>query len=58
MKLKMNVDQLVKVAVIGEISSPVFRDPPYKVTAFGDLVVYPGVGGIRYNVRVGDPAVG
>jgi len=58
MNLRMNVDKLVKVSVIGEVSSPVFGDPPYKITAFGDLVVFPGVGGIRYNVRVGDPAVG
>ncbi len=58
MNLRMNIDKLVKVAVIGEISSPIFPPTPYKITAFGEPVVLPGVGGIRYNVRVGDPAVG
>jgi len=57
MNLKTNVDRLVKVSVIGEVASPVFRYPPYNISAFGQLIVCPGVGGIRYNVRVGDSAV-
>jgi len=57
-KLRTNVDRLVKVSVIGEVSSPIFPPTPYKISAFGEPVVLPGVGGIRYNVRVGDPAVG
>ncbi|MCS7364772.1 MAG: DUF4438 domain-containing protein [archaeon GB-1867-035] len=58
MKLRMNIDKLVKVSVIGEVSSPVFGPTPYKISAKGEPLVLPGVGGIRYNVRVGDPAVG
>lgn len=58
MKLRMNIDKLVKVSVIGEVSSPISTPSPYKISAFGEPLVLPGVGGIRYNVRVGDPAVG
>jgi len=57
MDLKTNVDRLVKVSVMGEVASPVLRYPPYNISAFGQLIVCPGVGGIRYNVRVGDSAV-
>lgn len=46
------------VSVVGEVSSPVLGSVPYKVTHDGRPVVFPGVGGIRYNLRVGDPAVG
>ncbi|MCD6444909.1 DUF4438 domain-containing protein [Candidatus Bathyarchaeota archaeon] len=55
--LKTNEDRLVKVSVLGEVSSPVMRYP-YRISAKGEPMVLPGVGGIRYNVRVGDPAVG
>ncbi|MEM3173454.1 MAG: DUF4438 domain-containing protein, partial [Candidatus Bathyarchaeia archaeon] len=56
--LRMNVDRLVKISVIGEVSSPVFRRSPYRISYEGKPVVLPGVGGITYNVRVGDLAVG
>ncbi|MCX8168650.1 MAG: DUF4438 domain-containing protein [Candidatus Methanomethylicia archaeon] len=56
-KLRTNVDKLVKVSVIGEVASPVFRTPPYRISAFGQLIVCPGTGGIRYNVRVGSSAI-
>lgn len=56
--LRTNVDRLVKISVIGEVSSPVFRRSPYRISSEGRPVVLPGVGGITYNVRVGDPAVG
>jgi len=55
--LKTNEERLVKVSVLGEVSSPVMRYP-YRISAKGEPMVLPGVGGIRYNVRVGDPAVG
>ncbi|RLI26570.1 DUF4438 domain-containing protein [Candidatus Bathyarchaeota archaeon] len=55
--LKTNEDRLVKVSVLGEVSSPVMRYP-YRISVKGEPMVLPGVGGIRYNVRVGDPAVG
>lgn len=56
--LRTNVDKLVKISVSGEVSSPVFWRSPYRISATGTPVVLPGVGGITYNVRVGDPATG
>lgn len=56
--LKTNKDKLVKVSVIGEVVSPVIGDTVYKITADGEPVILPGVGGITYNIRVGDPACG
>ncbi len=56
--LKTNRDKLVKVSVIGEVVSPVIGDAVYKITADGEPVILPGVGGITYNIRVGDLACG
>lgn len=56
--LRTNLDKLVKVSVLGEVSNPIFRRTPYRITSDGKPVVLPGVGGITYNVRVGDPAIG
>ena len=55
--LRTNVDRLVKISVIGEVSSPVFR-AAYRVSFEGIPMVLPGVGGITYNIRVGDSATG
>ena len=55
--LKTNEDKLVKISVMGEAVSPVSRDI-YRISAQGTLVVLPGVGGITYNIRVGDRACG
>jgi len=55
--LRINLDKLVKISVVGEVSNPLFRTP-YRISADGAPVVLPGVGGITYNIRVGDPAVG
>jgi hypothetical protein len=55
--LKTNADKLIKISVMGEIASPTIRNP-YTVSATGNPMVLPGVGGITYNLRVGDPAVG
>ncbi len=55
--LKTNADKLIKISVMGEIISPTLRQP-YKVSASGAPFVLPGVGGITYNLRVGDSAVG
>ena len=51
---RTNADRLVKISVVGEISSPIASYPPYRITAEGEPVVLPGMGGITYNVRVGD----
>jgi len=56
--LRTNVDKLVKISVVGEVASPVYGRAIYRISAQGDPVVLPGVGGITYNVRVGDLACG
>jgi hypothetical protein len=56
--LRTNVDRLVKISVVGEVASPVFGRSIYNISAHGDPIVLPGVGGITYNVRVGDLACG
>ena len=56
--LKTNKDRLVKMSVIGEVVSPVVGSAVYTVSANGDPMILPGVGGITYNVRVGDLATG
>ncbi|MGB9675943.1 MAG: DUF4438 domain-containing protein [Candidatus Bathyarchaeales archaeon] len=56
--MRTNVDKLVKISVFGEVVSPVFGRGVYNISAEGVPVVLPGVGGITYNVRVGDLACG
>jgi hypothetical protein len=54
--IRTNIDKLVKTSVVGEISSP--SSSGYRISAEGQPMVLPGVGGITYNIRVGDIAVG
>ena len=56
--LRTNVDKLVKMSVMGEAASPVVGRSIYNISATGTPSVLPGVGGITYNLRVGDPACG
>jgi len=56
--LRRNAHKLVKLSVFGEIASPVIGRSVYNISAEGAPVVLPSVGGIKYNVRVGDPACG
>jgi len=55
--LRTNVEKLVKMSVMGEVASPTIRSV-YNVSATGKPLVLPGVGGVTYNLRVGDPACG
>jgi hypothetical protein len=55
--LKTNFEKLIKISVFGEIASPTIRSV-YNVSATGRALVLPGVGGITYNLRVGDSACG
>lgn len=57
MSLRLNVEMLVKIAVLGEITAPTLRKTGYVVNAQGKVEVYPGVGGITYNKRIGDSAI-
>lgn len=56
--LRTNVDKLVKISVVGEVASPIFGRAIYRISAQGSPIVLPSVGGITYNVRVGDSACG
>ncbi len=56
--LRTNADKLVKMSVIGEVASPVVGRSVYNISATGEPSILPGVGGITYNLRVGDPACG
>jgi hypothetical protein len=58
MKLNTNEDKLVCQSVIGEITSPQGGVNPYRINPDGHSDIYPGVGGITYNVRIGDKACG
>jgi hypothetical protein len=55
--LTTNAEKLIKISVMGEIASPTIRSV-YNVSATGKPLVLPSVGGITYNLRVGDPACG
>lgn len=56
--LRTNVDKLVKISVVGEVASPIYGRGVYNISAEGVPMVLPGVGGITYNLRVGDLACG
>ena len=55
--IRINDDKLIQTSVIGEVYSPAMSNP-YRVTADGELKVFPGTGGITYNLRIGDNACG
>ncbi len=56
--LNINESDLVRQSVLGRISNPVSAGNPYKISSEGEPMVLPGVGGITYNVKVGDKAAG
>lgn len=56
--IKTNKNKLVMQSVIGQISNPTFSKSPYVISANGIPMVLPSVGGITYNIRIGDSAIG
>jgi hypothetical protein len=57
--VQINEKNLVKISVLGEVSNPLFGANPYRISAVtGKPIVVPGTGGITFNIRVGDRAVG
>ena len=56
--LKTNKDKLICQSVTGEITSPLGGINPYRIDPEGNPGIYPGVGGITYNLRIGDSATG
>jgi len=55
--LRTNREELVKISVMGEVASPTIKNV-YNISATGIPCILPGVGGITYNLRVGDLACG
>ena len=53
-----NAAQLVQIAVSGRVSQPSLRYPGYIADNQGASRVLPGMSGVVYNARVGDPAFG
>ena len=59
--LTTNLSQLVKISVLGEIANPAMPGlpaSPYLVSADGEPLLVPAFGGIVYNVKLGDRALG
>jgi hypothetical protein len=56
--MKTNKKNLICQSVIGEITSPLGGVNPYRINPDGHSDIYPGVGGITYNLRIGDKACG
>ncbi len=56
--LQTNRDRLVAISVIGEIASPRAPSDPLRVGNDGVARNLPGSGGITYNVKIGDSAMG
>jgi hypothetical protein len=57
-RARINEDELLVTAVVGEVTSPSMASNPYEIGADGVPSVPIGVGGICYNVRVGMSALG
>jgi hypothetical protein len=57
-QLASNERYLVEMAVAGAISQPGLRYPGYTLDQAGVGRVLPGMSGVVYNARVGDPAFG
>jgi hypothetical protein len=55
---RLNSDELVMQAVLGQIAHPVGRANPYRIGQDGAARILPGTGGITLNCRIGDPCVG
>ena len=58
MVLETNETHLVEIAVTGDVSQPGLRYPGYTPDAQGMARILPGMAGVAYNARVGDPAFG
>jgi len=56
--MRTNAEWLVKMSVLGRVTSPILGMRPQNITFDGEAVVLPPCGGLTLNVRVGDKAVG
>ena len=57
MPVEYNKDNLVRMAVQGQIAEARMSYPPYRIGSDGTLSVVPGTGSITYNYRTGDSAI-
>jgi hypothetical protein len=57
-ELRWNTDDLVDMAVTGQVSQPAIRQGAYLHWPDGRATTLPGMYGIAYNARVGDRAFG
>lgn len=55
--IETNEKNLVEISVMGEVTSPMSGSQPYCITPEGKPTILPSVGGITYNVKVGDNAI-
>ncbi len=55
--MKTNTHKLVMLSVQGQVSPPQKKEH-YIIQHDGQPVVFPGTGGITYNVKIGDPVAG
>jgi len=55
--METNEKRLLEISVIGDVSSPLSGSQPYIVTPEGKPTILAGIGGITYNVKVGDSAI-
>lgn len=55
--LKTNVDRVVKLSIQGQVAYPA-GSKAYRTDAEGRPFMLPSIGGISYNLKVGDPAFG
>lgn len=56
--LRWNTDELVEMAVTGQVSQPAIRQGAYLHWPDGRATTLPGMYGLAYNARVGDRAFG
>lgn len=58
MLIKTNKEKLIKMAVMGEIAPPKINGVTYRFQWDGRPKLPLGAGGIKYNLKVGDPCFG
>ena len=56
--IKTNIDRVVMQSVMGKVHNPTVRKTVQRFTAEDKAVAFPTVGGICYNVTIGDSVYG
>ena len=55
--METNGNRLVEISALGEIASPSGGAKAYSISPEGIPAILPGIGGITYNVKIGDSAI-